>query len=132
MTVLVTGGAGYIGSHVVLELLKAPEEPIVFDDLSTCFSEAVPDVVRGDVGDQKLVTQVIAENDVETFIHLAGSIVAPNSVRGPLSYYFNNTCKSWTLFACLPPLARVKPMISIGRKPILWHLLSYYSRHADK
>ena len=109
MSVLVTGGAGYIGSHVVLELLKAGEEPIVLDDLSTGFREAVPDVVkfvRGDVGDQKLVTQVIAENGVEAIIHLAGSIVAPNSVRGPLSYYFNNTCKSWTLFACLPIAAR--------------------------
>ena len=106
MSVLVTGGAGYISSHVVLELLKAPEEPIVFDDLSTGFSEAVPDVVRGDVGDQTLVTQVIAENGVEAIIHLDGSIVAPNSVRGPLSYYFNNTCKSWTLFACLPIAAR--------------------------
>ena len=106
MSVLVTGGAGYIGSHVVLELLKAPEEPIVFDDLSTGFREAVPDVFRGDVGDQKLVTQVIAENGVEAIIHLAGSIVAPDSVRGPLSYYFNNTCKSWTLFACLPIAAR--------------------------
>ena len=106
MSVLVTGGAGYIGSRGVLELLKAPEEPIVFDDLSTGFSEAVPDVVRGDVGDQKLVTQVIAENGVEAIIHLAGSIVAPDSVRGPLSYYFTNTCKSWTLFACLPIAAR--------------------------
>ena len=103
MSVLVTGGAGYIGSHVVLELLEAGEEPIVLDDLSTGFREAVPDVVkfvRGDVGDQKLVTQAIAENDVDAIIHLAGSIVVPDSVRDPLSYYFNNTCKSRTLIAC--------------------------------
>ena len=74
MSVLVTGGAGYIGSHVVLELLEAGEEPIVLDDLSTGFREAVPDVVkfvRGDVGDQKLVTRVIAGNGVDAIIHLA-------------------------------------------------------------
>ena len=88
MSVLVTGGAGYIGSRVVLELLKAPEEPIVFDDLSTGFSEAVPDVVRGDVGDQKLVTQVIAENGVEAIIHLAGSIVAPELGERPAQLLF--------------------------------------------
>ena len=103
MSVLVTGGAGYIGSHVVLELLEAGEEPIVLDDLSTGFREAVPDVVkfvRGDVGDEKLVTRVIAENGVDAIIHLAGSIVVPDSVRDPLSYYFNNTCKSRSLLAC--------------------------------
>ena len=103
MSVLVTGGAGYIGSHVVLELLKAREEPIVLDDLSTGFRAAVPDVVkfvRGDAGDQKLVTQVIAKNGVDAIIHLAGSIVVPDSVKDPLRYYLNNTCKSRTLIAC--------------------------------
>ena len=77
MSVFVTGGAGYIISHVVLELLEAGEEPIVLDDLSTGFREAVPGVVnfiRGDVGDEKLFTQVIAEHRVDAIIHLAGSL----------------------------------------------------------
>ena len=103
MSVLVTGGAGYIGSHVLLELLDAREEPIVLDDLSTGFGERVPDVVkfvRGDVGDEKLVLQVIAENSVDAIIHLAGSVIVPELERNPLSYYFNNTCKSRTLVAC--------------------------------
>ena len=91
MSVLVTGGAGYIGSHVVLELLKAGEEPIVLDDLSTGFREAVPDVVkfvRGDVGDEKLVTRAIAENDVDAIIHLAGSIVVPRFGERPARLLF--------------------------------------------
>ena len=93
---------------------------------------AVPDVVGGDVGDQTLVTQVIAENGVEAIIHLHGSIVAPDSVRGPLSYYFNNTCKSWTLFACLPIAARSRQADDPYRRQAdSWHLLSYYSQHAD-
>ena len=76
MSVFVTGGAGYVISHVVLELLEAGEEPIVLDDLSTGFREAVPGVVnfiRGDVGDEKLFTQVIAEHRVDAIIHLAGA-----------------------------------------------------------
>jgi UDP-glucose 4-epimerase len=103
MSVLITGGAGYIGSHVVLELLDAHEKPIVLDDLSTGFRESVPDVVkfiRGDVSDEKLVMQVITEHGVDAIIHLAGSVVVPESVRDPLSYYYNNTCKSRTLIAC--------------------------------
>ena len=103
MSVLVTGGAGYIGSHVVLELLDAREQPIVLDDLSTGFRETVPDVVkfvRGDVGDERLVLRLIAENSVDAIIHLAGSVVVPESIRDPLSYYLNNTCKSRTLVAC--------------------------------
>jgi UDP-glucose 4-epimerase len=103
MSVLVTGGAGYIGSHVVLALLEACEEPIVLDDLSTGCREAVPDAVtfvKGDVGDEHLVSRVIAENGVNAIIHLAGSIIVPESVRDPLGYYFNNTCKSRALIAC--------------------------------
>lgn len=103
MSVLVTGGAGYIGSHVMLALLDAGEEPIVLDDLSTGSREAVPaDVtfVKGDVGDESLVSRVIAENGVRAIIHLAGSIIVPESVRDPLGYYFNNTCKSRALIAC--------------------------------
>ena len=79
MSVLVTGGAGYIGSHVLLELLDAREEPIVLDDLSTGFGERVPDVVkfvRGDVGDEKLVLQVIAENSVDAIIHFEDPLLS--------------------------------------------------------
>ena len=103
MSVLVTGGAGYIGSHVMLALLDAGEEPIVLDDLSTGSREAVPTeviFVKGDVGDENLVSRVIAENGVRAIIHLAGSIIVPELVRDPLGYYFNNTCKSRALIAC--------------------------------
>ena len=103
MSVLVTGGAGYIGSHVMLALLDAGEEPIVLDDLSTGSREAVPTeviFVKGDVGDENLVSRVIAENGVRAIIHLAGSIIVPELVRDPLGYYFNNTCKSRALMAC--------------------------------
>jgi UDP-glucose 4-epimerase len=103
MSVLVTGGAGYIGSHVVLELLEAGEQVTVLDDLSTGFRAAVPasaKFVKGDVGDERLVTRLIAENGVNAIIHLAGSANVPHSVRDPLTYYFNNTCKSRILVAC--------------------------------
>jgi UDP-glucose 4-epimerase len=113
MSVLVTGGAGYIGSHVVLELLEAGEKPVVLDNLSTGFPEAVPGVVpfiKGDVGDERLVTRVIAESRVNAIVHLAGSIVVSESVRDPLAYYFNNTCKSRTLVACAVK-ARLKHFI---------------------
>lgn len=103
MSVLVTGGAGYIGSHVMLALLDAGEEPIVLDNLSTGSREAVPaevTFVKGDVGDEPLISRIIAEHGVGAIIHLAGSIIVPESVRDPLGYYFNNTCKSRALIAC--------------------------------
>ena len=103
MSVLVTGGAGYIGSQMVLELLDAGEEPIVLDDLSTGVREAIPDrvkLVTGDAGDEKLVSRVIVKNGVDAIIHLAGSVIVPDSVKDPLGYYLNNTCKSRTLIAC--------------------------------
>jgi UDP-glucose 4-epimerase len=103
MSILVTGGAGYIGSQTVLELLDAGEMPIVLDDLSTGFKDAVPQgvtFVKGDIGDERLVSRVIAKNGVDAIIHFAGSIVVPDSVRDPLSYYLNNTCKSRNLIAC--------------------------------
>jgi UDP-glucose 4-epimerase len=103
MTVLVTGGAGYIGSQMVLELLDAGEEVIVLDDLSTGFRSAVPDAARlvvGDVGDQGLVRLIFSDNMIDAIIHFAGSIVVPDSVSDPLSYYLNNTCKSRNLIAC--------------------------------
>jgi UDP-glucose 4-epimerase len=103
VSVLVTGGAGYIGSHAVLELLDAGEEVIVLDNLSTGFRSAVPEAARlvvGDVGDQGLVRQVLSEARVDAIMHFAGSIIVPESVSDPLGYYLNNTCKSRNLIAC--------------------------------
>jgi UDP-glucose 4-epimerase len=100
MTVLVTGGAGYIGSHMVWELLDAGESVVVLDRLSTGFEWAVaPEakLVVGDVADRELVGSIIRDNDVDAIIHFAGSIVVPESVADPLGYYENNTCKTRTL-----------------------------------
>ncbi len=100
MSVLVTGGGGYIGSHMVWHLLDAGEDVVVLDNLSTGFAWAVsPDarLVRGDCGDQELVGRLIAENSVEAIIHFAGSVVVPDSVSDPLGYYLNNTVKSRAL-----------------------------------
>ena len=102
MGVLVTGGAGYIGSHMVLELLDAGEDVTVIDNLSTGFRWAVPDAakfVEGDVGDQALLRRLLAGNTIDAIIHFAGSIVVPESVANPLGYYLNNTCKSRSLIA---------------------------------
>lgn len=100
MTVLVTGGAGYIGSHMVWELLDAGESVVVLDRLSTGFEWAVAPEARlvvGDVADRELVGQIIRENRVDAIIHFAGSIVVPESVADPLAYYENNTSKTRTL-----------------------------------
>jgi UDP-glucose 4-epimerase len=100
MTVLVTGGAGFIGSHMVLELLDSGESVVVLDDLSTGFRWAVPEgvpLVVGDFGDEDLVTETIARHDVEEVIHFAAKIVVPESVADPLLYYLNNTAKARTL-----------------------------------
>ncbi len=102
MTVLVTGGAGYIGSHMVLELLNAGEDVVVLDNLSTGFRRAVPQeatLVVGDVGDQELVGSLIKRHGIDAIIHFAGSIVVPESVADPLGYYDNNTAKSRALIA---------------------------------
>ncbi|RWM74275.1 MAG: UDP-glucose 4-epimerase GalE [Mesorhizobium sp.] len=100
MTVLVTGGAGYIGSHMVWELLDAGDSVVVLDRLSTGFEWAVaPEakLVVGDVADKELVGSIIRDNHVDAIIHFAGSIVVPESVADPLGYYENNTCKTRTL-----------------------------------
>ncbi|MCP4619352.1 MAG: UDP-glucose 4-epimerase GalE [Bradyrhizobium sp.] len=94
MTVLVTGGAGYIGSHMVLALLEAGESVVVIDNLSTGFSAFLPEGVPlfiGDAGDENLVEAVIEQHNVESIIHFAGSVVVPDSMRDPLGYYRNNT-----------------------------------------
>src|SRR4029450_9491849 len=99
MRALVNGGAGYIGSHMTLELLDAGHSVIVLDDLSTGRAAAVPDAatfVRGDVGDQPLLRGLLADG-VEAILHFAASIVVPESVANPLAYYLNNTVKSRAL-----------------------------------
>jgi len=100
MSVLVTGGAGYIGSHMVLALADAGERVVVIDNLSTGFRSAVPPhvpLVVGDVGDQNLVRAVADRHGIDAIIHFAGSIVVPESVADPLGYYNNNTVKSRAL-----------------------------------
>jgi UDP-glucose 4-epimerase len=100
MTVLVTGGAGYIGSHMVLELRDAGEDVVVIDNLSTGFRWAVPEgtpLIVGDFGDEDLVTETIARHGVTEIAHFAAKIVVPESVADPLGYYLNNTSKARTL-----------------------------------
>lgn len=102
MAILVTGGAGYIGSHMVLELADAGEDVVVLDNLSTGFRWAVPDkanLIVGDIGDDELVRRILKQQGIKTIIHFAGSIVVPESVADPLGYYLNNTVKSRSLIA---------------------------------
>ncbi|QJU60411.1 UDP-glucose 4-epimerase GalE [Sphingomonas sp. AP4-R1] len=98
--VLVTGGAGYIGSHAVLALLDAGWPVVVLDDLSTGFRWAVPDAVtfvEGNVADMDLVGRTLADHGIGAILHFAGSIVVPESVVDPLKYYRNNTAASRAL-----------------------------------
>jgi UDP-glucose 4-epimerase len=100
MTVLVTGGAGYIGSHMVLALAEAGESVVVIDNLSTGFSTSLPEGVPlfiGDAADENLVEGVIAAHGVESIVHFAGSVVVPDSMRDPLAYYRNNTMTTRSL-----------------------------------
>jgi UDP-glucose 4-epimerase len=100
LPVLVTGGAGYIGSHAVLALLDAGWPVVVIDNLTTGFEWAVPDgatLVKGDIADQPLVASIVAEHGIGAIMHFAGSIVVPESVENPLKYYENNTVKSRSL-----------------------------------
>jgi UDP-glucose 4-epimerase len=100
MTVLVTGGAGYIGSHMVRALVDAGENVVVVDNLSTGFSALLPEGVPlfiGDAGDENLVEGVIAQHGVESIVHFAGSVVVPESMRDPLGYYRNNTMTTQSL-----------------------------------
>lgn len=103
MTILVTGGAGYIGSHMALELIDAGEKVVVLDNLTTGFRWAVPDkatLVVGDFGDEDSVTELLTRYDVEAIIHFAAKIVVPESITDPLGYYENNTAKARTLLQC--------------------------------
>jgi UDP-glucose 4-epimerase len=100
MSVLVTGGAGYIGGHMTLGLIDAGETVVVLDNLSTGFAWAVPDGVKlvvGDTGDAALVASIIVEHKVEAVAHFAAKIVVPDSVTDPLGYYLNNTSNARAL-----------------------------------
>ncbi len=100
--ILVTGGAGYIGSHLVKQLGEAGEKIIVLDDLSTGFRESVlhGELVVGKTGDRELVDKLIAEHNIETVIHFAAHTIVPESVSDPLKYYGNNTCSTRSLLDC--------------------------------
>lgn len=103
--VLVTGGAGYIGSHVVRQLGEAGHGVVVLDNLSTGFEEAVlhGELVVGDTGDQALVASLVEQHDVDTVMHFAAKIVVPESVSDPIKYYRNNTENTLKLLeACTP------------------------------
>lgn len=105
MTVLVTGGAGYIGSHMLLALLDAGESAVALDNLSTGDRRLVPEgaaLVEADAGDATILARVFKEYGVNEVIHFAGSILIPQSIRHPLDYYANNTANTLTLIrACV-------------------------------
>jgi UDP-glucose 4-epimerase len=103
MTILVTGGAGYIGSHMVHDLVDAGESVIVLDNLSTGFRFLIPAAVpfvAGSTGDRALVAKTIQQHGITAVIHFAASIVVPESVADPLAYYRNNTMNTCTLLDC--------------------------------
>ena len=101
-TILVAGGAGYIGSHVVLQLVEAGERVVVLDNLSSGFADAVIDaeLVVGDVGDEAKVTTLLRRHRIDTVMHFAARTIVPESVSDPLRYYGNNTCATRNLLAC--------------------------------
>jgi UDP-glucose 4-epimerase len=101
-SILVTGGAGYIGSHVVLQLRERGERVLVLDDLSRGFRQAVLDapLLVGGVGDRPAVLEALRTHGVDTVMHFAAYTIVPESVREPLKYYANNTCATRTLLEC--------------------------------
>jgi UDP-glucose 4-epimerase len=100
--ILVTGGAGYIGSHVVKQLGARGEKLVVLDNLGTGFRDAVlfGEFVEGDTGDTELVANILQHHDIEAVIHFAAHTIVPESVENPLKYYGNNTCKTRNLLHC--------------------------------
>ena len=101
-SILVTGGAGYIGSHVVRQLVERGERVVVLDNLSTGYRSAVlgAPLVVGDTGDRALVDRVLREHAVDTVMHFAAHTIVPESVENPLKYYGNNTCGTRNLLEC--------------------------------
>lgn len=101
-SILVTGGAGYIGSHVVKLLGERGENIIILDDLSTGFEESIlyGKFIQGNTGDQQLVSQILEDYHVESVIHFAAHTIVPESVENPLKYYKNNTCCTRNLLEC--------------------------------
>ena len=97
--ILITGGAGYIGSHVLLQLQSRGERVVVLDNLYSGFRQAVRDapLIVGDVGDPQIVARIVREQDVDTVMHFAANTIVPESVRDPLKYYGNNTCATRSL-----------------------------------
>lgn len=100
--ILVTGGAGYIGSHVVRQLGEMDEKIIILDNLSTGFKESIlyGELVIGDTGDQELVSRLLKEHNIGSVMHFAAHTIVPESVSNPLKYYGNNTCNSRNLLEC--------------------------------
>lgn len=102
-SILVTGGAGYIGSHAVLALLDVGARVTVVDNLVTGFQWAIDDrakFVHADVGDISAMTEILSDNKIQSILHFAGSVVVPESVENPLKYYGNNTANTRTLLEC--------------------------------
>lgn len=101
-SILVTGGAGYIGSHVVKQLGLAGENVVILDNLSKGFKEAIKygTLVVGDTGDKELVSKVITDNNIDTVMHFAAHTIVPESVSDPMKYYWNNTCSTRNLLEC--------------------------------
>jgi UDP-glucose 4-epimerase len=102
MSILVTGGAGYIGSHVVRQLGENGESVVILDNLSTGFRSAVlhGELIVGNTGDQTLVSRILKEHRVDTVMHFAAHTIVPESVADPLKYYGNNTCATRNLLQC--------------------------------
>ncbi|MES9823049.1 MAG: UDP-glucose 4-epimerase GalE [Candidatus Thiodiazotropha endolucinida] len=100
--ILVTGGAGYIGSHTARQMGEAGEKLVTLDNLSTGFRQAVlqGELVVGNTGDPDLVSRILNEYDIDTVMHFAAHTIVPESVENPLKYYANNTCNTRSLLAC--------------------------------
>ncbi len=113
MNILVTGGAGYIGSHTVRQLTMAGHKVVVLDDMSAGFKDSLLHgelLVKGDIGDEDLVTNLIKNHNIDSVLHFAGSIVVSESVQEPQKYYLNNTAKTLVLAQTIGT-AKVKNII---------------------